>query len=207
MGRKERRFQQQQEVRQSILDAAREIARAEGWRNVTMRKIAEKTEYSHPALYEYFENKDVLMLALLREGFHLLVQDMQAAQASTDEPHTAMRRMAAAYWRFAWRYPELYRVMNGLDGVSFSADSVQREGQKVADLYGAAIKAIYLGRGQVVSDEVLEMRIHLLWSVSHGIISLTMEGRMARGKEWAHTLYEQAIEDDLQKWEREAQAE
>lgn len=62
MGRKERRLREQQELKQSILDAAREIALAEGWRNVTMRKIAERIEYSHPAIYDYFENKDVLFL-------------------------------------------------------------------------------------------------------------------------------------------------
>ena len=206
MGRKERRFQQQQELKQSILDAAREIALAEGWRNVTMRKIAEKIEYSHPALYEYFENKDVLLLELLREGFRLLTQDLQVAQMSTDDPYEAIRRMAWAYWQFAWRYPELYRVMNGLDGVSFSTNAPQVEGQKIGELVGATIKALYRLHGKEVSDDWLDTQVNLFWSVSHGIISLAMVGRIVGGKERAYTFYVQAVDDALQKWEIEFQA-
>jgi AcrR family transcriptional regulator len=74
MSRKERRLRDQQELKQSILEAARAIALAEGWSNVTMRKIAERIEYSHAAIYDYFENKDVLLLELVHEGFRLLGQ-------------------------------------------------------------------------------------------------------------------------------------
>ena len=205
MGRKERRFQQQQEVKQSILDAAREIALAEGWRNVTMRKIAEKIEYSHAALYEYFENKDVLLLEVLREGFRLLAQDLLVAHMSTDDPYEAIRRMAWAYWQFAWRSPELYRVMNGLDGISFRTDDPQVEGQKIGELVGAPIKALYQLHGKDVSDDWLDMQVNLFWSVSHGIISLAMVGRIVGGKERVYALYVQAVDDALQKWEIEFQ--
>lgn len=206
MGRKERRLQEQRELKQSILDAAREIALDQGWRHVTMRKIAEKIEYSHPAIYEYFENKDVLMLELLREGFRLLIQDLQAAQVSTQEPRETIMHMAHAYWHFAWRYPELYRVMNGLDGVLFSADEAQVEGQKISELSGVLIKAICQRNGTTVSDDYVNDQVHLLWSMSHGIISLTMAGRIAGGKEQAFSLYEQAMQDALQKWEGRFQA-
>lgn len=206
MGRKERRLQEQKELKQSILDAAREIALEEGWRNVTMRKIAEKIEYSHAAIYEYFENKDVLMLELLREGFRLLIHDLQAAQVSTQEPREAIVHMAHAYWNFAWRYPELYRVMNGLDGVPFSVDEAQVEGQKVGELLGVVIKVICQRNGTVVSDAYVDNQVHLLWSMSHGIISLAMVGRIAGGKEKAFSLSEQALHDALQKWGSKSQA-
>lgn len=204
MGRKERRLHEQQEVKQSILNAAREIAVEEGWRNVTMRKIAEKIEYSHAAIYEYFENKDVLMLELLHEGFRLLSLDLQAAQAKINEPHEAIKRIAHAYWQFAWRYPELYRVMNGLDGVSFNVDEAQVEGQKVGELVGAPIRAICQHNGLSVSDAYVNDQVNLQWSMSHGIISLAMVGRIEGGKEQALSLYEQAIHDALQKWENKS---
>ncbi len=206
MNRKERKLQVQQELKQSILDAAREIALDEGWRNVTMRKIAEKIEYSHAAIYEYFENKDVLLLELMREGFRLLILDLQAAQASAENPDDAVSRIGRAYWQFAWRYPELYRVMNGLDGVPFSADEAQAEGQKVGDLCGAVIKESCLRNGYEVTDAYVNDQVHLFWSISHGIISLAMVGRIAGGKEHAFSLYKQAIHDMLQKWESKAHA-
>lgn len=201
MGRKERRLRDHQEVRQNILDAAREIALIDGWRNVTMRKIAEKIEYSHPALYEYFENKDVLLLELLREGYRLLIMDLQASQTQVVDPHEAVTRLAHAYWQFVWRYPELYRVMYGLDGVSFGVDVAHAEGQEVTDLWTAAITAVCECHGKAVTTTYVYEQVLLTGSWSHGIISLVMAGRIPGGTEQAYALYEQALEDSLNKWE------
>ena len=45
---------------------------AEGYRNVSMRKIAERIEYSPAAIYSYFPSKDDIFFALAEEGFRLL---------------------------------------------------------------------------------------------------------------------------------------
>jgi AcrR family transcriptional regulator len=201
MKRNERRLRDQQEVRQSILDAARQIALTEGWRGVTMRKIAEKIEYSHPMLYEYFANKEVLLFELLREGFRLLLLELQASQ-TLDVPATeAFKRLSHAYWQFAWRYPELYRVMNGLDGVSFAADAAEAEAQAITNLFIQSITAVCEGRAQRVPPEYVLDQVYLCWSSSHGVISLALAGRIVGGKEHAFALYEQGITDYLYKWE------
>src|SRR5581483_3477629 len=123
MGMKERRERGRQEMReemrQSILLAAREIAAEEGWQAVTTRKVAERIEYSQPTIYEYFANKEALLLALLRYGYEQLVMVMQAAFSSTDDPEARLLAMTEAYWDFAFRSPELYQVMHGLAGISF----------------------------------------------------------------------------------------
>ena len=46
MGIKERQERDREAVRRSILDAARELFVAEGFHNVSIRKIAERIEYS-----------------------------------------------------------------------------------------------------------------------------------------------------------------
>ena len=69
MGIRERRQRQRQELRGGILAAAREIASTEGWRAVTIRRIAERIEYSPPVLYEYFDSKDDILLELARMGY------------------------------------------------------------------------------------------------------------------------------------------
>ena len=69
MGTKQRREREKQEVREGILAGAREIALQEGWQAVTIRKVAERIEYSPPTIYEYFENKEAILLELLRQGF------------------------------------------------------------------------------------------------------------------------------------------
>ena len=72
MGIKERQERDREAVRRAILDAARELFVAEGFQNVSIRKIAERIEYSPAAIYGYFPSKDDIFFALAEEGFRLL---------------------------------------------------------------------------------------------------------------------------------------
>jgi AcrR family transcriptional regulator len=61
MGSKERIQRQKEETRKNILKAAREIVKQEGWQGLSMRKIADKIEYTAPIIYEYFANKEAIL--------------------------------------------------------------------------------------------------------------------------------------------------
>ena len=202
MGRKERRIREQQELKQSILDAAREIALAEGWCNVTMRKIAERIEYSHPAIYDYFKNKEVLFLELVHEGFRLLQVELQASQAQVHDPVETLRLIGRGYLTFAWRYPELYRVMYGLDGVTFTPPT-HDEGQQIDDVVTEAIKKVLETHGW--STNHLAERVNILWSTAHGLVTLSLAGQLRGGQSRAQELLDQAIQDALLAWEHDSE--
>src|ERR1700689_3029099 len=72
MGIKERHERDREAVERAILDAARDLFVAEGYANVSIRKIAERIEYSPAAIYVYFRSKDDIFFALAEEGFRLL---------------------------------------------------------------------------------------------------------------------------------------
>ncbi len=108
MGIKQRREREKQEVRQGILTAAREIALHEGWQSVTIRKVAERIEYSPSMIYEYFASKEAILLELLREGFRQLTIALKAARNSAEDRGERLIRMGEAYWEFAMRNRELY---------------------------------------------------------------------------------------------------
>jgi AcrR family transcriptional regulator len=202
MGRKERRVREQEELRQSILEAAREIARAEGWRNVTMRKIAERIEYSHPAIYDYFENKEVLLRELVHEGFRLLEATLRAAQNETRDPVETLRLIGRAYLTFAWNYPELYRVMYGLDGVAFTSET-HGEGQQIEDVVVEAVRRLLEVRGWPVQH--LAEKVNILWSTAHGLVTLVIADRITGGQEQAMRLLDLAIQGSLLAWEHPQQ--
>ena len=77
MGTKERQDRERQAVTASILNAARDLFVAEGYQSVSIRKIAERIEYSPAAIYSYYPGKDDIFLALAAEGFHLLDAKVQ----------------------------------------------------------------------------------------------------------------------------------
>jgi AcrR family transcriptional regulator len=114
MGIKERQERDREAVRRSILDAARELFVSEGYRNVSIRKIAEKIEYSPAALYGYFPSKDDIFYALAEEGFRVL----HGADTVTLDAQLAglepLERLKAIFWRlyeFSRQQPQYFELM------------------------------------------------------------------------------------------------
>src|SRR5579872_4205608 len=111
MGTKERHERDRQAVRRAILDAARDLFVAEGFQNVSIRKIAEKIEYSPAALYGYFPSKDDIFYALAEEGFRLL----HAGETPGDlEGLQPIERVRAIFWRlyqFSCKQPQYFELM------------------------------------------------------------------------------------------------
>src|ERR1700726_619530 len=84
MGIKERHERDREATSRAILDAARELFVAEGYQHVSIRKIAERIEYSPAAIYGYFPSKDDIFFALAEEGFRLLRQLVPDEAARAD---------------------------------------------------------------------------------------------------------------------------
>ena len=113
MGVRERRQRERQELRRAILDTAREIAAAEGWSAVTIRRVAEKIEYSPPVIYEHFSSKEEIVTELLREGFRRLLAEMRSARDAHKDPVESLLAIGQAYWSFSVAYPEMHLGIHG----------------------------------------------------------------------------------------------
>jgi AcrR family transcriptional regulator len=110
MGTAERRERQCQQLREKILNAARELFAAFGYEAVTMRKVAEKIEYSPTTIYLYFHDKDALVRELCAVDFLGLASRFRALQAERD-PIRRLKKIGAAYLQFARERPNHYRMM------------------------------------------------------------------------------------------------
>ncbi len=193
---KERR--QRQELRGGILAAAREIASSEGWRAVTMRKIAGIIEYSPPVIYEYFDSKEDLLLELVREGYAGQLRAIEKARNSSEDPEEALLAMARAWCRFAFESPDLYQVMYGLGGVSFPVTELKKEGEKIAGTTAGVLEEILVKNGKETDD--VWARVTLAWGTFHGLVSLAMARRLRGGSEEAENLTDRAARDFLSAW-------
>ena len=211
MGTKERRDRERQELRQAILIASREIAAHEGWQSVSMRKVAERIEYSPPTIYEHFTSKEALLQELMREGFRLLMERVQAGNSTAAAPEARIMAVARAYWDFAWDYPELYQVMHGLGGVPFCFDASTDVAESLPnpsdpEQFSPEAKAVFqfamdaikdlAGGGEQDCDE-REASVHILWATLHGLVALTMAGRIDGGRAQAAGLVERAVRSFL----------
>jgi len=96
MGIKERQTRERDTVRRAILNAARTLFLSEGYANVSMRKIAERIEYSPGAVYSYFPGKEDIFFALAEEG----LQFLRAHCGCEDDEAAPLQQVRTALWRF-----------------------------------------------------------------------------------------------------------
>ena len=113
MGVRERQERERDATARAILDAARELFTAEGYTNVSIRKIAERIEYSPAAIYSYFPSKDDIFLALAEEGFRMLAASAQCSRENDphDTPLECIRSAFFHLYRFSKEYPEYHALM------------------------------------------------------------------------------------------------
>ncbi|MGA3188989.1 MAG: TetR/AcrR family transcriptional regulator [Bryobacteraceae bacterium] len=110
MGVQERRAREKKELRQEILDAARAMFVHEGFENVSMRKIAEKIEYSPTTIYLYFKDKADLLDCICEETFARLVRKQNAIDQAVTDPIERLKKNMRAYIEFGLKYPNHYKV-------------------------------------------------------------------------------------------------
>jgi|SRR5579871_1485737 len=114
MGIKERQERDREAVRRAILDAARELFVTEGFQHVSIRKIAERIEYSPAAIYSYFASKDDIFFALAEEGFRLLGSPADPDALERLGHLSPIDRLRAVFWRlyeFSRQHPQYFALM------------------------------------------------------------------------------------------------
>jgi AcrR family transcriptional regulator len=195
MGIAERQERQRAEQRSDILRAARAIASDAGWPSVTVRRIAERIEYSPPVIYAHFASKRDVLQELRRGGFVELAR--AAARAVATQPGTEARcvALADAYWDFAWDNPELYQLMHDLAGAncgSFSPEECRQMMDAGRNVVGEAT-------GERLGAEPDEAAI-VLWAALHGITSLALSGALPQGREQGRQLIRRAARDLFRAW-------
>src|SRR5262245_7827455 len=104
---KDRRARQKQLLRQEILDAARDIFIKEGYDQLSMRRVAEKIEYSPTAIYLHFRDKQELVFSLCEETFGRLVRELESLEQAKD-PVSRLKQGLRRYVDFGLRNPQHY---------------------------------------------------------------------------------------------------
>ncbi|QNK61374.1 TetR/AcrR family transcriptional regulator [Pedobacter sp. PAMC26386] len=186
MGSKERIQRVKEETRANILDAALEIVKEDGWQALSMRKIADKIEYTAPIIYEYFANKEGILLELTRKGNLLLLIDLKAAKAKHNTPEKQLTAMWIAYWDFAFEHTHLYQVMFGVDMICCEQQKSLPEVEASRKLISDTIIEIMKIDG-LCQDRVCR-KYYTFWSIIHGLISINLVNKGTNAEMNQHIL-------------------
>jgi AcrR family transcriptional regulator len=177
MASKDRIQRVKDDTRCNILEASLEIVREEGWSALSMRKIADKIEYTAPIIYEYFSNKDAILQELTRMGFVKLSKQMEAAIAVIENPEKQLEAMWLAYWNFAFAEKELYQVMYGVMTNYCFNDSPCTDMRAPGNLFIQKITEIVPEAKR--SKAYIDTKYYTFWSLIHGLISINMTRQLS----------------------------
>ena len=178
MGVKERREREKSDTRDKILDAARELFIAEGYEGVSMRKLAERIEYSPTAIYVHFANKEDLFHELCNQDFGHLAEVFQSSSMPLD-PVERLKQIGRLYSEFGLQYPNHYKLMfmTPHPPIPFDEQDAEIQGNPEVDAYAflklTVQQAIDAGRFREELRDA-ELLSQTLWAAVHGVISLNL---------------------------------
>jgi AcrR family transcriptional regulator len=110
MGIKEKRAKYKEEFRQEILKSARELFINDGYEAFSMRRLAEKIDYSPTTIYQYFKDKDELLIAICEELAERFLANLSRIRANISEPLDALRHALLYLIDFGGNNPNEYKV-------------------------------------------------------------------------------------------------
>lgn len=166
-------------LRRRILDSTRHLLTQDGYRNLSMRRIARSIGYSATSIYLHFQDKDHLIHALIDEGMtHLYEKLQRAVEAHPSDPVARLEAVGRAYVQFGLESPEYYEIMFLLDTARmerYPAESYRRARRNL-DLIAATLEE-GARRGLFVVDDP-RVAASTAWAILHGIVSMLLAGRL-----------------------------
>jgi len=174
-----RRARQKALVRQEILDAARDILAREGYEQLSMRRVAERIEYSPTAIYLHFQDKRDLVFQVCEETFARLVGELTSLESELKDPVERLRGALHRYVAFGLRHPQYYLATF----VAVPSDQLPEDIERYDNPESNRMRALGVLRAIVVGcidarkirkvDPDVATRV--LWSAAHGITALLIQ--------------------------------
>ncbi len=167
-------------MKNRILQAAVELIAEEGFRNLSMRKIARRMNISAPTIYYYYANKDELNIAIRKRAGEILYRRLSAAYRSGRDVRERGWRMIKAYLDFGLSMPDYYAIMfdstapKHSDYLGTELEEAARE-ELVSSMRNAElmwnILVDFKQAGYVIPGDIERLGM-VLWSELHGLVSL-----------------------------------
>lgn len=170
-----RRDREKDALRNSILDAARDLFVSHVYDEVSLRMIGERVGCSAPTILNHFGSKEALVMAICDQDF-LTLRGRFERIAKEADPIERLRKIGLAYVDFAMKHPNHYRFMFMTlhpvpDPEVITIERNNPDQDAYAFLRVTVVEAIEQGRLRAEFDDP-DMVAQILWSGVHGLASL-----------------------------------
>jgi len=198
-----KRKQQHPHLKEAIKETARSQIARDGAAALSLRAIARELSITAPAIYNYFQNRDELVTALIVDAYHSLAAALSKASDTKHRDHAASIIAAAnAYRSWALSHAEEYDLIFGTPIPGYNApmaitghaagesmlvliqllDAARQDGKlRLSELTPALLKLLqpWIDKLAFTGPPAI---IHLAlacWTLIHGLVSLELFGHFA----------------------------
>lgn len=166
------------ELRAAILDEARQTLVAEGYRALSMRRIARAVGCTATSIYLHFRDKDDLLHALIHEGLERLHEQLLSAVDGVEDPRRRCERLCRSYLEFALENREYYEVIFSLhpEHMKRYPQALYRRARGNLEFFADSIAAAAGRAGERKDSDYLHA--HVIWAQLHGAVTLHLTERL-----------------------------
>ena len=180
---------ERQQLRELIVDVARELFVARGVEAVTMREIAKRIGYSATSIYLHFADKDAVLRAICDTDFLALATSLKNILQIAN-PIERLHAMGRGYAAFALTHPNHYRMMFMTERTPCdpAASSLQQNNAEqdayfqlksvVSDVYAAGCFRADLHDADLIAQTI--------WAGMHGVCALQINMSEDKWIEWSN---------------------
>ncbi len=168
-------------VKHDILTTALKLMCDEGFSALSMRKLAARLKMTAANIYNYYENKDDLYLAIQTRGFQMIVDRFEAIYDSDKPTREKLYYMMHAYFKFGVENPDYYEIMFSRNTPKYAdykgtpmeptAFIEKQTALKVSEITTRTILDLYDENEAIEESEALYRTI-AVWSTLHGVVNL-----------------------------------
>ena len=170
-----RREREIEEMRELILSAASDIIAEEGFAKLSIRKIANKIEYSPSIIYHYFNDKEEILSNIMQRGYKKIVSAVSSVKMENKTPEERLIQMTKNYIQAALNMPDefmaaqLNKSNEALKHTSSLFKGASKAKPALSELY-QCLQEIYKNNDVDVDENTIELTTQMIVVSAIGFI-------------------------------------
>lgn len=125
--------------REEIISACETLYQTMGFKEVTIKEIARYTSFSRPSIYNYFETKEEIFLAILQREYWRWTKELDQVTESCDS--MTRDQVAEALARTISAQPQMLKILS-MNHFDMEANSRMENLVEFKKSYGATLEAV-----------------------------------------------------------------
>lgn len=173
MGIKERKEREREQQKELILGAASDIVSEQGIEQLSIRKLADRIEYSPAIIYHYFKDKDDIIGHLMKRGYQKIIEALSSGQVLSDDPEERLRELIRNYISAALKMPDEFKniQLNASPAILEYTSSMFKgasEQKPALSILAQCLKEIYKGKNP--DESTIELTAQIIATSTFGLI-------------------------------------